>query len=62
MVGTIEDKINKTSIVTALDDTVTDEQVTSALLAKTELDKKIDKTSIVTELSDVSTDDEVVGA
>ena len=62
LVGTIEDKINKTSIVTALDDTVTDEQVASALLTKTELDKKIDKTSIVTELSDASTDDEVVGA
>ena len=62
LVGTIEDKINKTSIATALDDTVTDEQVASALLAKTELDKKIDKTSIATELSDASTDDEVVGA
>ena len=62
LVGTIEDKINKTSIVTALDDTVTDEQVTSALLAKTELDKKVDKTLIATELSDASTDDEVVGA
>ena len=60
--NTVEDKVDKTSIVTALDDTVTDEQVASALLAKTELDKKIDKTSIVTELSDSSTDDKVVGA
>ena len=58
----LNDKVDKTSIVTALDDTVTDEQVASALLTKTELDKKIDKTSIVTELSDASTDDEVVGA
>ena len=62
LVGTIEDKINKNSIATTLDDTVTDEQVASALSMKTELDKKIDKTSIVTELSDASTDDEVVGA
>ena len=62
LVGTIEDKINKNSIATALDDTATDEQVASALLTKTELDKKINKTSIVTELSDASTDDEVVGA
>ena len=60
--NTVEGKVDKTSIVTALDDTVTDEQVASALLAKTELDKKIDKTSIATELSDASTDDEVVGA
>ena len=62
LVDTIEDKINKTSIATALDDTVTNEQVASALLTKTELDKKIDKTSIASELSDASTDDEVVGA
>ena len=62
LVGTIEDKINKTSIATALDDTVTDEQVASALLAKTELDKKIDKTSIATTISSESTNDEVVGA
>ena len=62
LVGTIEDKINKTSIATALDDTATDEQVTSALLAKTELEKKVDKTSIATTLSSESTNDEVVGA
>ena len=37
--GIADGKVDKTSIVTALDDTVTDEQVTSALLAKTELDK-----------------------
>ena len=60
--NTVEDKVDKTSIATALDDTVTDEQVTSALLAKTELDKKVDKTSIATELSDSSTNDEVIGA
>ena len=60
--NTVEDKVDKTSIATALDDTVTDEQVASALLTKIELDKKIDKTSITTELSDASTDDEVVGA
>ena len=58
----ISNLVDKTSIATALDDTVTNEQVASALLTKTELDKKIDKTSIVTELSDASTDDEVVGA
>ena len=37
--NTVEDKVDKTSIVTALDDSVTDEQVTSALLTKTELGK-----------------------
>ena len=60
--NTVEDKVDKTDIATVLDDTVTDEQVTSALLAKTELDKKVDKTSIVTELSEESTNDEIVGA
>ena len=38
-ITTVDDKVDKTDVVTALDDTVTDEQVTSALLAKTELDK-----------------------
>ena len=37
--NTVEDKVDKTSIVTALDNSVTDEQVTSALLTKTELGK-----------------------
>lgn len=37
--GIADAKVDKTSIVTALDDTVTDEQVASALLAKIELDK-----------------------
>ena len=38
-ITTVEKKIDKDKIVTALDDTVTDEQVASALLTKTELDK-----------------------
>ena len=54
--------VAKDSVATTLEEEVTDEQVASALLAKTELDKKVDKTSIVTELSKESTDDEVVGA
>ncbi len=54
--------VAKDSVATTLEEEVTDEQVASALLAKTELDKKVDKTSIVTELSEESTDDEVVGA
>ena len=54
--------VTKDSVATTLEEEVTDEQVASALLAKTELDKKIDKTSIVTELSSESTNDEVVGA
>ena len=37
--GEIAEKIDKTDIVTALDDSVTDNQVTSALLTKTELGK-----------------------
>ena len=43
-ITTVEKKIDKDKIVTVLDDTVTDEQVTSALLTKTELDKKASKT------------------
>ena len=54
--------VAKDSVATTLEEEVTDEQVASALLAKTELDKKVDKTSIVTELSEESTNDEVVGA
>lgn len=38
-ITTVDDKVDKSNIATSLDDTVTDEQVTSALLAKTELDK-----------------------
>lgn len=37
--GEIAEKVDKTDIVTALDDSVTDDQVTSALLTKTELGK-----------------------
>ena len=54
--------VAKDSVATTLEEEVTDEQVASALLAKTELDKKVDKTSIVTELSEESTNDKVVGA
>ena len=54
--------VAKDSVATTLEEEVTDEQVASALLTKTELDKKVDKTSIVTELSEESTDDKVVGA
>ena len=39
LVTSVEKKIDKDKIVTVLDDTVTDEQVASALLIKTELDK-----------------------
>lgn len=39
LVTSVEKKIDKDKIVTVLDDTVTDEQVASALLTKTELDK-----------------------
>lgn len=39
LVTTVDKKIDKDKIVTVLDDTVTDEQVASALLTKTELDK-----------------------
>ena len=39
LVASVEKKIDKDKIVTVLDDTVTDEQVASALLTKTELDK-----------------------
>ena len=35
----LDDRVSKTDVVTALDGTVTDEQVASALLTKTELDK-----------------------
>ena len=50
---TVDGKIDKTNILTTLDDTVTNEQVASALLTKTELDKtnaklgeKADKTEL----------------
>ena len=36
---TVDNKVDKTNIATVLDDTVTNEQVASALLTKTELDK-----------------------
>ena len=42
--------VAKDSVATTLEEEVTDEQVASAFLAKTELDKKVDKTSIVNEL------------
>ena len=54
--------VAKDSVATTLEAEVTDEQVTSALLAKTELEKKVDKTSIVTTLSSESTDEEVASA
>ena len=38
-ISTVEKKIDKDKIVTALDDTVTNDEVASALLIKTELDK-----------------------
>ena len=42
----LDKKVDKTNIVTALDDTVTDAQVASALLTKTELDNKADKSYV----------------
>ena len=37
----LDTKLNKSAIVTTLDDTVTDAQIPSALVTKTELDKKV---------------------
>ena len=58
----IEHKIDKANIVTTLDDTVTNEQVGSALATYNELDKKINKTSIATILNDTVTDEQVPSA
>ena len=59
LVATIEDKVDKTSIATALDDTVTDEQVYSAKAMNTELDGVVKKTDISTTIDSTSTDDTV---
>ena len=42
----VQDKVDKADVVTALDDTVTDGQVASALLTKTELDNKADRSYV----------------
>ena len=56
--GIADGKVDKTSIVTALGDSVTDDQVTSALLAKTELGKI---NANLGELSTYSTEETKVG-
>ena len=59
---TVNDKINKTSILTAIDNDATDDQVYSAKAINTELDKKVDKTDIATTIDSSSTNDKPVGA
>ena len=58
----IEHKIDKSNIVTTLDDTVTNEQVGSALATHNELGKKVDKASITTTLDNTVTDEQIPSA
>ena len=56
---TVNDKINKTSILTAIDNDATDDQVYSAKAINTELDGLIKKTDISTTIDSTSTDNTV---
>ena len=56
------EELIKEDVVSVLDDTVTDEQVPSALATHNELGKKVDKTSIVTTLNDTVTDEQIPSA
>ena len=58
-ITTVDGKVDKTDIVTALGDTVTDDQVYSAKAINTELDGVVKKTDIATTIDSTSTNDTV---
>ena len=58
----LDDYVEKASIVTTLNDTVTDEQIPSAKVVYDGLESKIDADKIATSVSSSSTNEEVVGA
>lgn len=58
----IAEKIDKTNILTALDDAATDDQVYSAKAINAELDGVVKKTDISTTINSTSTDDTVPSA
>ena len=59
LTATVNDKINKTSILTAINNDATDDQVYSAKALNTELDGLIEKTDISTTIDSTSTDNTV---
>lgn len=52
----VNDKVNKTSILTTIDSSATDEQVYSASVINTELGNKVNKTSIIDNLTSTDMD------
>lgn len=58
-ITTVDGKVDKTNILTALDDAATDDQVYSAKAINTELDGVVKKTDISTTINSTSTDDTV---
>ena len=59
LTAVVDDKINKTSILTAINNDATDDQVYSAKALNTELDGLIKKTDISTTIDSTSTDNTV---
>ena len=61
-ITTVDSKVDKTSILTSLDNSATDEQVYSASIINAELDGVVKKTDISTTINSTSTDDTVPSA
>ena len=61
-ITTVDGKVDKTDIITAKDNSATDDQVYSAKVMNTELDGVVKKTDISTNIGGTSTDDKVPSA
>lgn len=62
LITTVDGKVDKTSILTSISNSPSNDKLLSEKAIKTELDKKIDKTSIVNTIDNTSTDSQIPSA